>query len=286
MRLPLLLLAVGLAALVGCDEEIAAPDALGAYYTLWGALDPTSALQAVRVIPIEDQPGGADPAPLDAAMTSEDLETGAVAAWRDSVVTYADGTVGHVFVADTEVRYGATYRVTVTRGDGATTAANVRVPPLVLPYRQATTISLDGVFMPVLWQGAPQLNRLAVTYRLQDATCRAFDYAVDFEGEAEPYEFGWTTTLDLRDDAARVLSALGDAPHTVLSVTLAGEVASDEWRPPEGVFDPEVLVEPGLFSNVEQGFGFVGGAYEAALTWTPEAAAITAAGFEPPGFCR
>lgn len=282
-RLLALLAAAAFAA--GCSEEIVPPDAIAAYYTLWGALNPESALQAIRVVPIQSEPGLEDAAPLDATLTSERLETGETVTWRDSVVTYSDATVGHVFVANAEIRYGATYRVVVTRGDGATTAANVRVPLLVEPIRQATRISLDGVLMPVLWQGAPQLNRLAVTYRLQDATCREFDYPVPFEGEAEPFEFGWTTTLDLREDGDRILSALG-RQHTVVSVTLRGEVASDEWRPPQGVFDPEVLIEPGTFSNVERGFGFVGGAYETALTWMPEVAAITAAGFQPPGFCN
>jgi hypothetical protein len=286
MRLRLLCLLLAAGPLAGCDEEIVPPDAIAAYYTLWGSLDPTSDVQAVRVVPILGEPRLDDPTPLDATFTSEHLQSGATATWRDSVVAFADGTFGHVFVAEIPVEYGGTYRLVVTRGDGATTAANVRVPTLVEPLRQATTISLEGVFMPVLWQGAPQLNRLAVTYRLKDATCREFDYPVAFEGEAEPFEFGWTTTVDLRDDAGRILSALGNAPHTVVRVTLRGEVASDEWRPPQGVFDPEVLIEPGVFSNVEQGFGFVGGAYEASLTWEPEPTALTSAGFEPPGFCN
>jgi hypothetical protein len=282
LRLPLLLVAVLVA---GCDEEVVAPDAIGAYYTLWGSLDPTSGVQAVRVVPIQGEPRLEDPAPLDATVTSEHLQTGETVTWRDSILAFGDGSVGHVFVADTEIEYGGTYRLVVTRGDGATTAANVRVPTLVEPLRQATQISLDGVFMPVLWQGAPQLNRVAVTYRLQDATCAEFDHPVDFAGEAEPFEFGWTTTLNLRADADRILSTLGPL-HSVTRVTLRAEVASDEWRPPQGVFDPEVLIEPGVFSNVERGFGFVGGAYEAAISWEPEAAAVTAAGFEPPGFCN
>jgi hypothetical protein len=67
-------------------------------------------------------------------------------------------------------------------------------------------------------------------------------------------------------------------------MTLSAEVASEDWRPPGGVFDPEVLIEPGTFSNVDRGFGFVGGAYRTGATWTPEAAALARAGFQVSGF--
>lgn len=284
-RLRPLLFVLLAAAAAGCSEEIAPPDALAAYYTLWGALNPESDVQAIRVIPVQNEPRLEDPTPLDVTMTSRDVETGTTVAWRDSVVVFADGSIGHVFVADTGIRYGASYRVEVENAAGATTAANVRVPTLVEPLRQATRIGIDGVFMPVLWQGAPQLNRLTVTYRLRDAACREFDYPLAFQGEAEPFEFGWTTTIELRADADRVLSDVGRG-HTLVQVTLGAEVASDEWRPPGGVFNPEVLIEPGVFSNVERGFGFVGGAYPTAFSWTPEPAAVTAAGFQPPDFCN
>ena len=46
-------------------------------------------------------------------------------------------------------------------------------------------------------------------------------------------------------------------------------VASEDWDPPGGTFDPDVLVQPGAFSNVENGFGFFGGGFTVSERWTP-----------------
>ena len=45
--------------------------------------------------------------------------------------------------------------------------------------------------------------------------------------------------------------------------------ANAEWDPPGGVFDADVLVQPGTLSNVENGFGFVGAGYRLSSTWIP-----------------
>lgn len=268
----------------GCDEELTPPDAIDAYYTLWGALDARSDRQAIRVIPFSNDRDPLEPVPLNATVASTNLQTGETVAWRDSVVTFPDGTVGHVFLGDFQPQYGASYRVDVERDDGATTSAHVRMPLLVEPFRQTTQFLTVGVYMPVLWQAAPQLNNIQVRYRLHGADCEPFDYLVPFEGEAEPYEFGWTTAVNLTQDVRRIKQELGNRPLSILRMTMLAEVASEDWRPPGGVFAPEVIIEPGTFSNVEHGFGLVGGAYRAELTWIPEANAVVRAGFEEPGF--
>ena len=35
-------------------------------------------------------------------------------------------------------------------------------------------------------------------------------------------------------------------------------VLDANWDPPGGVFNPEVLAQPGAYSNVENGYGFFG----------------------------
>ena len=65
----------------------------------------------------------------------------------------------------------------------------------------------------------------------------------------------------------------------LVEVEFAPFVANDEWAIPPGGLDEEAIVEPGTFSNVEGGFGFVGGGYEAPVRWIPSASAQFQAGF-------
>ena len=90
----------------------------------------------------------------------------------------------------------------------------------------------------------------------------------------------------LRADAERIFGALETRDVGLVQVTLEAEVASEDWRPRGTVFDPDLLLEPEGFSNVEGGYGFVGSAYPAALTWAPEAQAGIRAGFRPVGSCN
>lgn len=270
--------------LSACDVVITPPDAIDAYFTLWGALDPASETQALRVVPIQPDLESETSAPLDVTMTATDLVDGSQFAWRDSLVSFDDGTSGHVFLADFRPEYGRRYRIDVTRPDGARTTANVRVPQIVEPFREETVFVPADALFPIIWPGAPQLNRIEVTYLLESSACDAPTVTIPFEGDAEPFEFGWMTTIRFAEDAQRVLDEVGNSPHAVLLVTLSAEVASEDGRPPGGVFDPEILIEPGTFSNVEHGFGFVGGAYPTSLTWRPEEDAINRTAFRLPGF--
>ncbi|HEX8298797.1 MAG TPA: hypothetical protein VF594_06510, partial [Rubricoccaceae bacterium] len=99
-RLAFLFLAALVGApLAGCDDAIESPGSLQGTYTLWGALNPQADVQSVRVVPVRDTISLGSAAPLPVTVASVDLETGAETAWRDSVVTFRDGTVGHIFNA-------------------------------------------------------------------------------------------------------------------------------------------------------------------------------------------
>jgi len=269
----------------GCDEAVAPAGDIAAYYTLWGALDPSADEQAIRVVPIESEIGAGSADPLGVNVSSTDLVSGSVITWRDSVITYGDGSIGHVFLGDFRPEFGRRYRFDVVDGEGRTTSAATRVPPLVSPFREATEFIPGDVKMPVLWPGAPQLNKIEIIYELENGNCDRFIQDAPFAGDAEPFEFGWRTTILLAEAADIVLGLLDNRPHAVTRMWLRAEVASEDWRPPGGVFDQELLIEPGLFSNVEGGFGFVGGSYVATTAfWVPEAEALSRAGFRFPGF--
>ena len=239
-------------------------------FTLYGALDPTAERQAIRVIPIRErlELPGADS--LEADVRIVDVRTGEVFPLRDSLVTRG-GAVAHVFVGALRPEYGQTYRVEAERpADGVVTSAVVDVPPAVEGVPQAPVFRAGGVvWTPVLWPGAPVLLRGATTYTIEDAECNVQDVPRPFNAEFVEEDGGVLTRVQFSDDAEAIADSLGEGP-ALIEMTMRVQVANAAWVPPGGAFNPEALVEPGTFSNVENGFGFVGAAYFAEVTWRPQ----------------
>lgn len=275
-RLPLVLVALAVA-LVGCEEGLLEPPEIDARYTLWGAFDPAADRQAVRVVPVTDTVGLGSADPLPATVTSLNLETGTETVWEDSVVVFQNGSIGHIYRADLQPEYGSRHVFRVTDDEGETSAL-VSVPPLVQPIRQPPVVG-SGVLYPVLWIDAPQLNRARVTFLVEGSGCSLYEASRTLTpNRVRPVEFGWQAVVPFDELAADLLRESLDRNPTrpgeirklsVREMTLSVEVASEDWRPPGGVFDPEVLVEPGTLSNVTRGFGFVGASYPVEVTWSP-----------------
>jgi hypothetical protein len=158
----------------GCSEEIAPPDALDAYYTLWGAFDPQAGVQRVRVVPITGTIGLGTPDPLPVTVSSLDLVSGEETAWADSVVAFANGTYGHVYQARFRPAFGSRHLFRVIDAGGRVTSAIVTVPALIEPIRQTAEASF-GVTYPVLWPDAPRLNQVRAIYTLGDPSCQAVE---------------------------------------------------------------------------------------------------------------
>ena len=276
MTVRLSALVLVLVALAGCDTTIERPDSLEGSYTLWGALNPTTDVQAVRVSPVDSVLKATSAAPLPVTVVSIDLATGAETAWRDSVVTFRNGTVGHIYSAAFRPAYGGRYRLAVRRNaDGGEVSAETTVPRRALPVVQPATF-LGGTRLPVLWPEAPQLNRIRVTYLVQDReTCGSYLFEVGLSassGTSGPVGAGSEVVLNLSTIAPVLRSFIqSERPVQIglLAVTLAAEVASVDWRPPGNVFDFEALASPEVFGNVDGGFGLVGAAYPATFTFLP-----------------
>ena len=275
--------------LVGCEEEIAAPPGLQAYYTLWGAFDPLAEQQAIRVIPITDTVGLGSATPLPITVTSVDIVSGVETPWRDSVVTFANQSVGHIYVADLQPAFGSRHVFRVVSAEGTETSALVSVPPLIEPIRQ-TPITGVGVAYPYLWIDAPRLNNVRATYLIETQEC--IPGTVERPpplSMAQPVEFGWQTTLRLSEEDSEIITQYQvlneyEGPLALKEITLTAEVASEDWRPPGGTFDPEILVEPGTLSNVTNGFGFIGAAYTVSVSWRPTPDELNRTSFRQPGF--
>lgn len=277
-----LLLAAALAA--GCEEGVDPFLESDRYFTLYGTLDMNADSQFVRVIPIAAalEGGGA----LDATAAVTDLTTGEVVALRDSVLTFADGSTGHVFYAPLRVQPAHTYRLEVVRGDGAVTSAETTLPALPEVEVLPTVRSGSAYAQPVRWDGFDQLPFAVETvYRFLRAPEAPFtDVAVDYptanRAPGEPY---WQALVRLNDDRQELIEELGTlSGFTFLGIGMRLTLLDDQFVPPGGVFDPEVLVQPGTFSNVQNGFGFLGSVGRFSTEWVLPADVADALGLAPP----
>ena len=116
---PRLLLGLAALAFLGaCSDSVDPTLGTEQAFSLYGYLDPSADRQALRVAPIVGTIVADTARTLAATVTSEELGTGRTVAWRDSFVTYRDGSTGHVFVADYTPTPGATVEVRVAETTG------------------------------------------------------------------------------------------------------------------------------------------------------------------------
>ncbi|MDX1548293.1 MAG: hypothetical protein R3247_14940 [Rhodothermales bacterium] len=296
--LPVLLAAALM--LVACEESVDPILGTDQAFTLYGFLDAGADTQAVRVFLIEDLLAPERPDPLDAEVRSINVASGQATAWRDSTVRFASGAFGHVYFAPLQVAFEQTYRVIARRSDGAESAATVTVPPETEAVPLDPFVTGEDVFIPVLWLRAPRLNDIRVRYVMRileidpvsgdtlDAGTRRV--TVDY-GEAQvPTEDGIVAVVTLRRDRRIFFASLGltgDQRTVLCRIEQRVLVSNAEWTPPGGAYDPDVLVQPGTFTNVEGGFGFVGAGYEASAALTVPDVLLASVGYlVAPAYCE
>ena len=278
--------------LTGCEDAVSPSLGIDRPFTLWGNLNPKVDLQAVRVFEIEETIQVIQAEPLDAEITTTDLETGEVVAWKDSVVSIRDRGIRHVYWADFDVVHNRRYRMTAKRSDGALSTAEVTVPPAVeLEVLPPDSNAVSEILLPLFIRGdPPSLVRIEVWYNaiaINSTGTQTIQRPVTlpFTGVPRKGPAGYTLFIDLREDLARIRSfySVNQVQAETIelrSMELRVHVGNAEWASPIGEFDPEFLVEPGVLSNVENGFGFVGAGYVEIVNWRPPSVLLQRAGFD------
>lgn len=271
---------------LGCEEH---PNPLVGEdrpFTVYGYLDPLASRQAVRVLPLLDTIE-AGSATIDAQVTSINLTTGEQRQWKDSLITFEDGEMGHVFVSHFTPEYGHDYRLEILRSDGAASSVEVTVPLQVTMMRRPGNVST--LFHYVLQANEkPNIVQADVKYvgaALQPMANPIF-YPVDvsYRTLEEPVSDGWEITINMQHDYQVIEEAFDQVCLTteyirMRSMEFVVFIGNDTWVPPGGAFDEEVLVQPGLFSNIENGYGFFGAGYALHTNPRPSSNARLAAGF-------
>ncbi|HEX8299190.1 MAG TPA: hypothetical protein VF594_08530, partial [Rubricoccaceae bacterium] len=136
-----------------------------------------------------------------------------------------------------------------------------------------------------LFPDAPQLNRVRATYEVVGRSGTPVQITRLIAGTVGPVEFGWQILLDVALDDEAVQSQADGRPGDIAlrKIVITGEVASEDWRPPGGIFDVDVLADPQSLSNVRGGFGFVGAAYPFEIVISPTPCEITRTSFSSSG---
>jgi len=255
---------------MGCDESVDPVLQTDEAFTFYGFLDPSSDIQAIRVFEIEGTLTRTTTDPLDAVVQSTNLRSGETAVWQDSVITYLNNTVGHVFYANFQAEHGTPYEITATTNDGRQTRVQVTTPPDGVVAIEQILSTRSQVQVDLNWSAVPRVIQAEVSYFVSvpfpdgsDTTTVRVDIPSGRVGENS--DGSWRVTILPSADIAAIFSALnvqpGRTPVFLDNIEVRAFVTSEDWESPVGAFDPELLVQPGTFSNVEDGFGFVGGGY-------------------------
>lgn len=276
------------ALLLGCEEEVNPFIEEDRHFTLYGYLDTATDTQFVRVIALRRSLVAEAPGPLDARVTLTPLPTGTPVVLRDSLVQFRDGSDGHVFYAPLRVFPGWTYRLQIERSDGALTTAETTVPIAPGAAIGNPVFFAGGFIQPVQWSRIDTVPyRLEVWYRFQGAAPnqRFREAVVTYGAEAigRLRNDLWEVTVRLSEDRDEVARQLGGIEFPLLGVGMRLTMPDDAWRAPGGAFDPDLLVQPGAFTNVTGGFGFLGAVNQYTVEWVLDATTVRALGYGVPG---
>lgn len=282
--------------LVGCEETVNPIVGEERPFTIWGFMDASADTQKVRVFTIEERLGLDRAGPIDARVTSWDLDTGERREWNHREVVYDDGAVGHVFWSAFRAQHEHSYRLEIERSDGNTTSAEVTVPTAGVTV-EIDTESNRSVIPAKVIGTPPRLIKLEVEYdavtvtpanpwppgSARPASIR-YPVSIPYDTRAEKFRDGWEMEIDMPLDFTIVQEefATNCLPKDLISLRRMDFrflVANEDWDPPGGEFDPDVLAEPGVFSNVENGFGFFGAGYSISTRWSPPQSVMETVGY-------
>ena len=278
--MPRLLCALALALAVGgCDSDVPAASADGRAFTIWGQLDPTASRQAVRVDPIS--PTIDAPLAFEGRVVSEDLTTGDVVAWRDSLVTFPDGSTGNVFLADYRPAFDSEVEFRVEQDGERVSYARVTVPPNVTPFfsnlESGVRTRLD-----LLLPGAPRVVGARVVYDIDGgAAAGPTEYVENVDvapQDVSSIEYGWRVRVDFTRQVEVLRSRFLQREvrqFNASGIRVQVAIANEEWAPPFPFeFSRQLVIQPGTVSNVRGGYGFLGAAYTLDVEWEATEAQI------------
>ncbi|MDA1334129.1 MAG: hypothetical protein O2797_07900, partial [Bacteroidetes bacterium] len=150
--------------IVGCQESVDPVLETEEAFSMYGYLDPSSDQQALRIFTVDGILFPTTTDFLDAVVTSVNMDTGETIVWRDSVITFRDRSIGHVFVADFRATHSTRYIITAVRSDGREAFVDLITPPDGDVRIDNIVSSRSNVIVTMNWADVPRIIQADVSY--------------------------------------------------------------------------------------------------------------------------
>ena len=273
-------------ACAGCEEDVISILGTERPFTMYSVLNPQCDTQFVRIFPIEGVLEVNEPTPLAAVFSGTNLTTGEPIVWADSLVRDASG-YGYIYWAPFRAEYEHTYHLQITGEDGRQSSATVEVGAPSLTFDVTIPVSFAGPIPQLIVSDLSFFTQYTVALTSTGVRIIESDTVrVESNHQIRKTDAGISLSINLSDAAQESKIKAGiDADYDprfgveLRYIRLLLIVANEAWDPPDGVFDPFVLIQPDVMSNVENGFGFVGAGYEVEIRWQPTPVTMRTAGF-------
>lgn len=279
-------LIAGLALLGGCDTSVDLPEDPPRAFSMWGTITPERDTQTVKVFPMGAQLTELPAEPLEATFTSENLETGRIRSWRDSVMREADGERVHVYWASFTAEHGHTYRFELADARRGTSRAEVTVPEQVdlelLPPRPVigrVQFHIPGDAPNVVPEAElDYLVQIGGANPREGLTTNDVRTTVRIRHPISGAGDGWRVQIPLEDHAVTIDGRVGGLRQKygltylgpcckleLVQLTAHVRIVNQEWQFPGDTLGVTPVTQPGVRSNVENGFGMIGAGYTASV---------------------
>lgn len=275
----------------GCEDSVSPSVGEERPFTIFGYLDPSTSTQLIRVIPIVENINAVDQVEIDAQVRTIHEESGNTIVWQQVPTQFSDSTEGIIYSANFTPEYEATYRLEVESSSGEMATAQTTVPKQVnITMLTTSTLFRPGIFIEGDLPNLVQVGILYDSVALQPSISGQSDVdvpvLVSYRGEEDRSDGGWEIRANLRDDFEVVRQAMNDVclttPFiTVRSALLQAFVGDETWVPPGDApeFERQLLVQPGTFSNIENGLGFWGSGYNIEFSLRLASSTLTQIGY-------
>jgi hypothetical protein len=284
LRKPVFVLAVLVTmvmTLTACEETVDPILDSDRQLTLWGTLDMNADVQFLRVIPIREVLDVRFAETPELEVISIDLDNGETVVWQDSVISFLGSNPGLLFYTPLRVVPTHTYRIEVRSPDLEFVTSAVTTIPMIpeveiFEERVTRSISNQGFFVSglqdVKWSGINRMpHKIEHWYRFLEFGSAGFtDFLLpyvppDIRLNEERAELDMTLNLVRHRDSIQKYIRIPAVRLVGMGQTIT--VLDEDFRPPGGEFEIELLAQPGTLSNVEHGFGFVGSVGRFSTEW-------------------
>jgi len=251
----------------------------GNYFTVYGFLDDLENTHALRVIPVTRrveniQSPNDDQRIIDAVVYTTDMSTGVRTKWTHKLEQLSDGSYGHIFRASFLVSAQKRYKLEIIRSDGKMTTATTKVPYFGqenLYELGPEVISEDSshVYRDIKIPNVPSPWEIQSKYFwAPDVGNDLWVFVPKGRSGHRTEDGGWQIRVDISADQENVRESVQEAKNlnwiaedaaiALVAMGLQIRILDEGWDPPNGIFDPETLAQPGRLSNVENGYGYFG----------------------------